>query len=117
MPQESVPDLSVAEQPEALGDKAGYIINAKMFSCAMVSICCSRFFDGGSQKIVLLHHFTAAAQFLKMDTSPHESPPTLLEKDTFGLQIAGPPLSHMFLLHMLQKKHHTWDSANLAKNS
>lgn len=69
----------------------------------MVSICCSRFFDGGSLKIVLLHHFTAAAQFLKMDTSPHESPPTLLEKDTFGLQIAGPPLSHMFFCTCCKK--------------
>lgn len=37
MPQESVPDLSVAEQPEALGDKAGYIINANIYSIFIVS--------------------------------------------------------------------------------
>ena len=36
-------------------------------------------------------------------TSPHESPPTLLEKDTFGLQIAGPPLSHMFFCTCCKK--------------
>ena len=39
------------------------------------------------------------------------------ERHFWPKQIAGPPLSHMFFCTCCKKKHHTWDSANLASRT